>query len=198
MNGRPRQHRHARSRGFTLLETLLAVLVFSLVAAAAYGTLDSMSRAVQAGSNASERLRSVQTAVQRFENELRPALAVGMQAGLGVTSGRVALTGDGQAIEFHYLAPALGPEGPRLAGVRYELRNNQWHRLPATGPALAGTRLLDGVERLNLAYLDQAGRWQSDWRGRSPVDLPAAVRLDLQLSGFGRVMRIIELPGDQR
>jgi len=198
MNAGPDHCRFARNHGFTLLETLLAVLVFSLVAAAAYGTLDSMSRATEASSTATERLRAVQTAAQRFENELRQALAVGMQAGPGVAGGRAVLAGDSQAIEFRYLTPALGPEGPRLAGVRYELQNEQWHRLPAAGPALAGTRLLDGVERLQLAYLDQSGRWQSDWRSRPSVNLPAAIRLDLELSGFGRVVRILELPGDQQ
>lgn len=184
-------------RGFTLLETLLAVLVFSLVAGAAYGTLDSMTRAARASSQSAERLRAVQTALQRFENEVRQTLATGMQAGLGSDT-QATFNADGQAIEFQYLAAPLGPGGPRLAAVRHQFQGGQWHRLPVSGPVVGGTLLLDDVEQFAFSYLDRNGRWLPDWRGHAPGELPLAVRLDFQASGFGRVLRILELPGDQR
>jgi general secretion pathway protein J len=63
------------------------------------------------------------------------------------------------------------------------------------------TELLDGVENVEVRFLDTAGQWHLDW---PPLDLrgpqrlilrPRAVEFALELEDFGRVSRLVETSG---
>ncbi len=188
---------NGRSPGFSLLEMLLAITVFALVTAAAYGMLNSMTAAATAQEATAERLREVQLTVARLERELHQALSAGM---LAVGEPRPGLQGGTEILELDYLSPE--PGGPAIRQLQYRYEDGTLYRVPLQrGDMLrAGTRapaLLHGVSRLTFTYLGAAGDWRSEWNAASPGELPAALRLEMEIDRFGHLERLFELPGDR-
>jgi type II secretion system protein J len=63
------------------------------------------------------------------------------------------------------------------------------------------TELLDGVQNVEVRFLDTAGQWHLDWPPldqRGPQRLvarPRAVEFAIELEDFGRVSRLVETSG---
>ena len=186
-------------RGFSLLEMLLAVLVFGLMASAAYGVLNSISSAAAAQESSAQRLSEAQLAVLRLERELRQTLSAGMFASGETAPG---LQGSPEVLEFSFLSPQALGKGPVIRQIHYRFENRTLYRIPDTAwlrqsPAAKSRVLLRDVSQLRFSYLDARGNWLSRWGPGSPGDLPAAVRLNMELERFGVVERLFELPGDR-
>ncbi len=189
--------RFGRCPGFTLLEMLLALSIFALVASAAYAILNSMAAAAAAQEDTAERLREVQLTVARLEREFHQALSAGM-----LSSGdlRPGLQGGMEILELDYLSSA--PGGPAIRQMQYRYEDGVLYRIPLRdGDMLRSpTRsaaMLDGVSRLAFNYLGPAGDWRPEWNAASPGGLPAALRLEMEIEGFGHLERLFELPGDR-
>lgn len=188
-----------RGRGFTLLEMLLAVLVFSLMASAAYGVLNSMVAAAAAQDAAAGRLREVQLAVLRLERELHQTLSAGMFSDRDFRPG---VRGEPEMLELGFLAPETGPGGPAVRQMQYRFEGGVLYRVPLSGdspglPVTDSLALLRGVSQIAFSYLDPDGEWARTWDAASPGDLPVAVRLDMEIERFGHLRRLFELPGDR-
>jgi general secretion pathway protein J len=189
--------RFGRCPGFSLLEMLLAITVFALVAAAAYGILNSMTAAAAAQETAAARLREVQLTVARLEREIHQALSAGM---LSDGTARPGLQGGTELMELDYLSPA--PGGPAIRRMQYRYEDGVLYRVPLRNGATlrSATRapaLLQGVSRLAFSYRGPAGDWRPEWNAASPGELPAALRLEMEIDRFGHLERLFELPGDR-
>jgi len=178
---------------------LLAVLVFGLMASAAYGVLNSMTAAAAAQESSAQRLSEAQLAVLRLERELRQTLSAGM-----FTTGEASpgLQGGPELLEFSFLSPQVPGAGPAVRHMHYRFEGRTLYRVPdATGSVQSlmtdSSVLLRDVSQLRFSYLDANGNWLSRWGPGSPGDLPAAVRLNMELDRFGIVERLFELPGDR-
>jgi general secretion pathway protein J len=72
-------------------------------------------------------------------------------------------------------------------------------RTLSTTPVRA--ELLDGIENIEVRFLDTAGEWHLEWppldrRGpQSLISQPRAVELAIELEDFGRVYRLVETSG---
>ncbi len=64
-------------------------------------------------------------------------------------------------------------------------------------PAPESRVLLHGVSGLALTYLHPDLGWVAGWDDSAPGDLPLAVRVVMDIEGFGRLERVVELPGDR-
>ena len=186
-----------RAHGFTLLELLVALAAFALLAAAAHGTLQSMSQAAVSQREASARLQAMQLALGRLERELAQALPVTARGGRGAT----ALSGSAQSIEFSTLGEAGWQPDAVIRGVRYWLDGERLLRASGTTPATSttddGLDVLDGLSDLRFAYYARPGGWQAGWQASAAAPLPAAVRIEMETSAGERFERIVELPGDR-
>ena len=191
-----------RQRGFTLLEMLVAVLLFAIASALAYGGLRSIVQAQEQSSQAKAQLGRLQFAVSLIERDITSAARRGIRDGYGVP--RPALEGEGQRIELtrHGYANVLALPRAELERVAYQRRDGQLLRLrwpvldrsPGTRPV--EDELLEGVTRMEVVYLDGQGREHRQWPPPHGVSetLPRAVRLTLELEDFGEIRRVLELP----
>lgn len=188
-------------RGFTLLEMLIALAVFSVMAAVAYRGLGGILEARQILEEESERLSRLKFAVALIERDLRQALPRGVRDELG--DPEPAMSGDARALALTRTGWSNPAQLPRatLERVQYgwdggTLRRIGWpvlDRGPNVTPAVQ--ELLDGLSDVRVRFLD-AGQWQNQWPppGAEAVDpWPRAVEVTLTGAGFGVVRRTFPL-----
>lgn len=182
-------------RGFTLLELLLAVLVFGLIAAGSYGVLNSITRASAVQEQAGERLRVVQLGMLRLERELRQMIAV--------EANGTSLAGNRQDLHFSTLVPVPSGSMSEIRQVSYRYSGNSLYRI--AGPAAVETGspgnahlLIPGLRSFTINYLDEGGNWRETWTAHVSGELPRAISVQLGINELGPVERIVELPGDRR
>ena len=195
----------ARQSGFTLVELLVSLAIFALLATFAYRGLNTMLDSRAALERESRKWRDVALFVGRIERDLgavapRPAKGASGTALAPVSShlempeGRegLALTRSGSPLQENALA---APQ--RIA---YRLRDGRVERLswaaPDAGPRdePSAVAVLAPASALAFRFLDTRGEWRNAWGlpGAS-LDLPAAVEVTVALPGGERVVRLVDL-----
>ncbi|HPF58242.1 MAG TPA: type II secretion system minor pseudopilin GspJ [Candidatus Competibacteraceae bacterium] len=209
--------RNTATRGFTLLELLVALAVFAIMAAAAYSGLRSVlfTRATLEQEN--RRLAAVQLTVFRLEQDIGQTVSRGIRDEYGEP--QPALRG-GELLNETLTLTRAGWDNPlsqpraNLQRVAYQLREGQlwrlhWNVLDLSGPVKSQELLLlDQVREFRVRFLDRSDAWRNDWpplAARSstagdslppdPNTLPRAVEITLVLEDWGAITRLLPLAG---
>lgn len=198
--------------GFTLLELLVALAVFSIMAVAAYGGLRNVLYTRAAVEVQNRRLATVQLAVYRLEQDLEQTVSRGIRDEYGEPQTALfssTLADDRLTLTRTGWDNPLGQPRASLQRVAYRLREGRLWRLH--WPVLdRGSRmepretlLLDRVRDFKARFLDQ-GEWRDDWPPPAsssetskpdPDRLPRAVEISLTLEDWGEITRLLPLPG---
>ncbi len=203
----PRQDK--KQNGFTLLELLVAIGIFALLAAMGYGGLNNVMTARKITTQHAERLSQLQMTFlwlgrdieQTVDRSIRDEYAEVQPAVLGVETGRYQL----ELTHTGWRNPA-GRKRSNLQRVAYGLRNGNllrvyWSVLDrAQDSQPLESVLLDGVEKLELRFLNQQNQWQDSWPSNqlgAPVSTtpPKAVEVTLETKAEGRITRLFRVPG---
>jgi len=199
------RHPPRRARGFTLIEMMVAVAIFAVLAVLAYAGLDAVLRQRSELDQHYQHLHVLQRAYEVMQRDFSQAAPRGVRDELG--GPLPALRGDpsGQVVALTragYPNPA-GARRSQLLRVRYVLRDHQLLRLqfPVLDRAPVGLPepvvLLRGVRSLHLRYLDASGNWQLSWppAGATATTLPRAVEVTVQPDRLaGPVQWLFALP----
>jgi len=188
-----------RAAGFSLLELLVAVAVFAVVALLAWGGLDTLARSQHVLAAERARLRALQLGIGQLERDLRQAVARPARDASG--NDLPALLGQPSALELTRLAPGSGWQSPlpALERIAWRCRDGELQRLrwavadrAANTPFTRETRL-SGVSQCQWRYLDRVPSATWPPRGAALERLPRALELRFTLDGVGEVRRVIEL-----
>ena len=210
-----------RARGFTLVEVLVATAITVVVAAAAYAGINAVVAGAGQLREAGDRTREVNRALALIGRDLRqfvdrpvrdefgarqPALAGGELAPFPLS-----LTRDG----WHN---SLQQPRSDLQRVHYYLEEGALWRAYQVSVDLAidaqllRVRLLDGVEEMELRFLDRIDSlrvdrslvvdtrdWARSWIADPAADgalppPPVALEIRLELADVGTLRRLYELP----
>lgn len=188
--------------GFTLIEILVALVVFAALAAITWGALGQIARTRGALAEQQERFAAIVRAMSDLERDLRQAIARPVRGNYGEPV--AALSGAAERIELS----RLGYANPRaearsnIERVLYSLDNRKLIRARyavldrAPGSAAEPRDMLDRVSSLRFRYLSVDGTWRDAWPARDmPIEtLPRAIELRLALEDFGELRRVIALP----
>lgn len=196
-----------RDSGFTLIEILVALAVFGVMAALAYSALAQTLANADMLTERMERLQRVQRAIRILDADLlqaapRPirdpltdSIAPALRSELGIDFA-LELTRTG------WNNPAGLPRSTQQRSAyrleEDELVHYRWIVLDRT---LANeplrTVLLDGVEGLAFQYLGVNGEWSPVWPPRTaninPRLRPRAVEYTLTLTQEGEITRLLEI-----
>lgn len=199
--------RHAR--GFTLVELLVAVAVFALLAAGGVAMLTYAADNQRLLGDRMEQLAGFQRARALLQADLAQAVARRVRGADG-TPARSAFVGSHVRDGRDHAGPlfALVRRGwtnpdmearPSLQYVEYRLVEGRLERsvraaLDGAAPS-ESQRLLAGVRSLSVDYMNH-GQWSDGWGGAA-ADLPQALRLNLDVDGIGRMSWWFLLPGDE-
>ncbi|WP_428683054.1 type II secretion system minor pseudopilin GspJ [Sphingopyxis sp.] len=174
-------------RGFTLVEMLVALSIFAMIAAMGVGLLRSSvdtQDAVQQrlkGMSGLNRVRAV------MANDLAQAVP---RATRGPSGENVpAFLGSSTGFAFVHAGAGTGDGSsrPDVERVGYALTGGEWRR--ATQPMLDGTALSDGdrlvaeVSAVSARYRDDRGNWSETWTSDPGDRLPRAVEVRMTRTG---------------
>lgn len=195
-------------RGFTLIEVLVALAIFAILSALAYGTLNRTLASAEILGDRMNRLQAVQRTVQRLDQDFLQLTPRPVRQELG-ESLRPALQTDnlGGGLELTrngWNNPAGMPRGT-LQRVAYRLEDDElvryyWRVLDRTlSNEPVAVTLLDGVESLEFRFMGENGEFSAQWPPETrpgPLGLrhrPRAVEIVLTLVNEGEIRRLIEI-----
>ncbi|MCH7509718.1 MAG: type II secretion system minor pseudopilin GspJ [Proteobacteria bacterium] len=200
-----------RMRGFTLIEILVALAIFALMAVMLFGGFIAVSNQVDWSRARAARLQQIQTAMLYLARDFSQLQPRPVRSELGDFK-EAALSADARSI---YLATLTrggwsNPAGiPRstLQRVAYQLEDRQLVRLDwpvldrVSGTQPRRTEILDDVDEVIIRYLDAQLEWHENWPPLGSDDAvaawlrPLAVEISLDLSDHGRITRLLEIRG---
>lgn len=195
-----------RQAAFTLVELLVALAIFAILAGFAYRGLNAMLESREALAQESRKWRDISVFVGRLERDLSAALdrtALGasgtplapVSSSIEAAGGRegLALTRSGAPLHENALA---APQ--RIA---YRWNEGRVERLAWIGVDAApraepvAVPVLANVQAIAFRFLDPRGEWRNTWGlPGSPERVPAAVEVTVQLAGGEKLVRLVDLP----
>jgi general secretion pathway protein J len=200
-----------RVRGFTLLELLVALAIFAVLATMAYTALNSVLTARKQVSEKSARLTALQTTLMVLERDVEQSTARGIRDELG--DAQPSLQGGGVGTVVLSLTRdgwrnPLGSARSNLQRVSYLFNDKQlirqsWSILDRAPTTEAYSEvMLDDVKAVDLRFLGQDGQWVGYWppqAGAAQAGIvtppPLAVEISLDVEGWGRITRLFRVPG---
>jgi general secretion pathway protein J len=197
-------------RGFTLLELLVAIMIFAIMSALAYGALRQALDTREHADKQAQRLAEVQKAMTILSRDIEQAISrpvrdpysaelPAMQGG-GLSSSLLELTRTG------WRNPAAFTRS-NLQRVSYQLSDSQLLRHSyaqldrAFDSAPDETPLLGAVKSVTVRFLNVDNQWLQYWPPAGNEDkmqrqLPKALELVIELEDWGSFKRILPVVGN--
>lgn len=192
-----------KERGFTLLEIIIALFVFSIVSMIVVGALHNVLTTQSSTEKKAARLAELQIALLLMSRDLEQVInrpitnASGTLEGFIGTSDSVTFTHAGLVNPFGMLQRST------LQRTQYELKDKvlkrlTWPMLDQAGETKPDSKsILNSVNELQFEYLDNKGRFQKIW---PPLDqqkaaVPLAVRVSITLDNWGKITALYIIAG---
>jgi len=203
-----------RSAGFTLVELLVAVFITTILFALGYGAINQAVNNRDAIAANQDRVIAVQRAMRGFVQDFSQLAPRPVRQPLGDGYLPAIASEPQQPLIVSFTrggwANPAGVQRAMLQRVRYRFENGTlyreyWPVLDATlDPPPRSHVVLDHVKSIRLRYMDGSRNWQDQWPANGSGSAlstqylrarPIAVEVTLELDDWGKLTRLIEVPG---
>lgn len=194
--------------GFTLIELLVAIAIFGVISMLALGGLNTIVQQQTLAKEQMVRLGQVQRAVRLLTDDFAQLNPRHVRDVLGQSTEPPLVTDtlDENIVRLSrsgWRNPVPVPRGT-LQRVQYRLEDDAlireyWPVMDyPLGMEPRSETLLEGVEEIEVEYLDDASQWSTQWPPLSQVNAttfvyPRAVRIRFELAAWGEIERVVDL-----
>ena len=192
-------------QGFTLLELLVALSIFSILSVMAYGGLQTVISTKQSTQKSADRIAEVQLVMMRMSNDLRQTLSRKIRDEYGDFQYAMKLNNRGDEFMSWTRAGYRNPahlKRSNIQRVAYKLEKQKLIRI--TWPVLdraqdtptLKTEVLSNVESIRWRFLNNKSEWVTSWPNEENAEqypLPKAVEFTVELTDWGKIKRLILL-----
>ena len=199
--------RNKTPAGFTLLELLVALAIFSLIAVMAYGGLETVLKQKTLTEENANSLATLQKTYLLMQRDIEQAVPRTIRDEFGDPQGPLIGTTQFQFTRGGWNNPANHTRST-LQRVGYALQDRQVNRYAwlmldrAQDSEPTRQALTDDIESMQVRYLNEAGAWQEQWPptmtennpDANPMDFPRAVEITLKHRRFGTLIWLFQLP----
>lgn len=197
------------TRGFTLLELLIAMSVFAIMSIMAYGGLSQVISNNTSAAKSLDRMQEVQLAMYTLTRDFNQIIEREIRDEFGTTQSYLAA---GNNLDLSIEFTRSGRRNPakllrsHLQRVAYQLKDNTLYRL--AWPQLDRVQnmepyrseLLSAVESFEIRFLDSQAEWNDSWPALNysanpgaTAPLPEAVEIKLVLKDWGELRRLYKV-----
>lgn len=194
-------------RGFTLLELLVALAIFSLLAMMSYGGLRSVLEQRAGTEQEAERLGRLQKIYLLMQRDVEQAVPRPVRDEYGAELPPLLGSESLQLTRGGWRNP-LGHARSTLQRVAYVYEDETlvryaWQVLDRAQDSLPVRQVLsDEITAMTVRYLDAANEWQSSWSGTATPALPGAgaavlpkaVEFTLEHRRYGELVWLFRMP----
>lgn len=191
--------------GFTLVEMMVALLIFGMLTAGGVALLSFSVASQDYTDRQLETLGSIRRAGSLMTTDLAQATPRPWRAGDGRQQPAFIGRSPGDTplmvlVRAGWDNPDQLPR-PSLQRVEYRLQDKRLLRVGYAavdgGNPAAVTTLIDEVDELSLRYRDKDGLWRANWQESDPLSLPTAVELTVSSPRFGPVRQVFQVGGGE-
>ena len=191
-----------RRQGFTLLEMLVAVVIFVVMGAIAYSNLNNTIKVGARLGEADRRLSELQFALSYFNQDWMQVSSRKIRNQYGDTEDQVVLTDNSISFTRSGWGNLLQQPRSELQRVRYELDDKKlvrrhWRTLDqGIGEEPLTTVIMRNVDSFEIELIDANDQSITTWPNTVTQGLgqPIALNLKLDLEDIGGIRRIMEIP----
>ncbi|MFQ3205984.1 MAG: general secretion pathway protein J [Glaciecola sp.] len=202
-----RLNKHLKNReqsGFTLIEILVAMAIFALIAVGSVTMLTAVSAQNELSDERMQALQTMQRAMLIIERDFlqmvpRKTRVEGEVSDILVFAGEFEFESESDGIGFvrsGWHNPQLTLRRSTLQSVAYRTQNKELQRLYSTyvdnviGFEPKVRVLLKGIESVSFEYLDKFDKKTFEWIEAEPVEeLPIAVAIIIKSEVYGEIRR---------
>ncbi len=193
------------SRGFTLIEMVVATAIFAIVSIVAYDGLNRVLKNQEHIQDSAKRLKNLQLTFRYFERDIGQVIDRSILNQYG-DSQHAFVGNEDKAVSFTHSGwrnPANLARS-RLQRVTYEISENtlsrfSWAQLDgAIAEEFFKTDLLKDVESLTMRYLDQNNQWHTTWpplnSSQQQIGVPKALEVTIKAEPWDEIKRLFAAP----
>lgn len=196
-----------RSKGFTLLEIMIALFIFTIIAMIMTSALHTILSSQTVTEKSATRLANLQIALLLMSRDIQQVIDRPVLDNTGKPDAAFLGTPNSMTFTHAGLSNPLGQvQRATLQRTRYRLENtvlirDTWPILDQTTLSAAEARpLLTPISEIVFSYLDERGTFQSFWPPIAAANqnihhLPKAVSVSLVLPNWGNITQLFLIPG---
>lgn len=196
-----------KSSGFTLIEVIIAMSIFAIVAVLSYTGLQSVINSKTRTEASLDRLQQLQMTMLTLSTDMQHLSNRDGHDSLGGKLDKLTTNNTDYIIDFTrsgWRNPAKQARST-LQRVAYLMDEDKLIRIywthvdRADDDARIERTLISNIDKLELRFLDEKNEWQSDWPSAdsqtsgTPSQLPAAVEIILTMNDWGSIKRLIRV-----
>ncbi len=188
------------AKGFTLLELLIAMVIFSFMSIMAYGALANILTSNEVITAQEQKLKSLKRFMMFIERDMRQIVNRPRSTGFDSSSQISALLSSQESdgkIEFTRAGNSNPTDAVRssLQRIRYDIEENKfirksWNIVDHLDAEPITLPLLEEVESFEFRFLNADNTWKENWNTNL---LPRAVEFTLEHKHWGKIIRLFPL-----
>ncbi len=198
-----------KTAGFTLLEVLLALMIFASLSMAANQVFSNVLRSDEQMKEVGAKLKNLQKTIIVLDSDFRQMLArqyrnggEGAKEQLLEISDNL-LDSEVQGIRFvrgGWINPQQLFPRSEVVKVGYRIRDEKLERIrwlyPDDSPSMepAEMTVMEGIKDISFEVLNGSS-WTNEWD--APAEMPKSIRVSLDTKQYGKITRVYLLPAQK-